>query len=249
MVSQSPQFKIAQKLKPPGAGTINFERLTRHRPLIVPYYTLINTCLVMSLEVDVEAQSARGNSSQAAPSEWSLLKRLSESSHPIATTFFILLRLAPMGVYIFGSWFVKNSVLIFIFVALLVAADFWNVKNISGRLLVGLRWWNESAEDGTSTWVFETADPQRYINPIDSKTFWILIYALPVGWIFLGLLAILKFNVMWLLAVILALVLSLTNTFAFSQCDKFAKANNLIGQVSSSLLSRFAGSLRSRLFT
>lgn len=203
----------------------------------------------MSLEVDVEAQAPRDDNHHSAPAEWGMFRRLSESSHPLATIFFIVLRLAPMGVYIFGSWFVRNSVLIFIVVALLVAADFWNVKNISGRLLVGLRWWNESAEDGTSTWVFETADPQRYINPIDSKTFWVLIYALPAGWIFLGLLAILKFNVMWLLAVILALVLSLTNTFAFSRCDKFAKANNLIGQVSSSLLARFAGSLGSRLFS
>jgi hypothetical protein len=48
--------------------------------------------------------------------------------------------------------------MIFIIVMLLLAADFWNVKNVSGRLLVGLRWWNESNEDGNSLWVFETAD-------------------------------------------------------------------------------------------
>lgn len=52
----------------------------------------------------------------------------------------------------------NNSVLVFIIVALLLAADFWNVKNISGRLLVGLRWWNETTEDGQSVWVFESAD-------------------------------------------------------------------------------------------
>lgn len=50
------------------------------------------------------------------------------------------------------------SVMIFILVVLLLAADFWNVKNVSGRLLVGLRWWNESSADGSSIWVFETAD-------------------------------------------------------------------------------------------
>jgi hypothetical protein len=50
------------------------------------------------------------------------------------------------------------SVLVFIIVALLLAADFWNVKNISGRLLVGLRWWNETTQDGQSVWVFESAD-------------------------------------------------------------------------------------------
>ena len=39
---------------------------------------------------------------------------------------------------------------------LLLAADFWTVKNITGRLLVGLRWWNKVNEDGTSEWVFES---------------------------------------------------------------------------------------------
>jgi Eukaryotic protein of unknown function (DUF846) len=32
------------------------------------------------------------------------------------------------------------------------------VKNVSGRLLVGLRWWNETGPDGESVWVFESAD-------------------------------------------------------------------------------------------
>lgn len=200
----------------------------------------------MSLEVDdVESQT---RSPHTAPQEWGLFKRLSESSHPVAILFFIVLRIAPLAVYVFGSWFVSNSILIFIVVSLLVAADFWNVKNIGGRLLVGLRWWNEISQDGTSTWVFETADPQRYINPIDSKAFWLLIYAVPAAWVFFGLLAVLKFNVMWLLAVVLALVLSLTNTFAFSRCDKFSKANNIIGKVSSGILTKLFSGLGSKLF-
>lgn len=41
---------------------------------------------------------------------------------------------------------------------LLLAADFWNTKNVAGRLLVGLRWWNETSPEGASIWVFETAD-------------------------------------------------------------------------------------------
>ena len=33
--------------------------------------------------------------------------------------------------------------------------DFWTVKNITGRLLAGLRWWNHIDEDGKSQWIFE----------------------------------------------------------------------------------------------
>lgn len=45
---------------------------------------------------------------------------------------------------------------LFITVILLLAFDFWTVKNVTGRLLVGLRWWNRVKEDGTSEWVFES---------------------------------------------------------------------------------------------
>lgn len=34
--------------------------------------------------------------------------------------------------------------------------DFWTVKNITGRLMVGLRWWNYVDDDGKSHWVFES---------------------------------------------------------------------------------------------
>ena len=43
-------------------------------------------------------------------------------------------------------------------IVLLLAFDFWTVKNVSGRLLCGLRWWNETGPDGESVWVFESAD-------------------------------------------------------------------------------------------
>lgn len=50
--------------------------------------------------------------------------------------------------------------LIFIIVILLLAADFYYCKNIAGRRLVGLRWWNETSTDNTgeSIWVFESPD-------------------------------------------------------------------------------------------
>ena len=44
----------------------------------------------------------------------------------------------------------------FIVVLILSAVDFWVVKNITGRVLVGLRWWNEIMQDGSEKWVFES---------------------------------------------------------------------------------------------
>jgi len=41
-------------------------------------------------------------------------------------------------------------------VVLLLSMDFWTVKNITGRLMVGLRWWNYVDDDGKSHWIFES---------------------------------------------------------------------------------------------
>ncbi|KAF3989583.1 hypothetical protein FT663_02861 [Candidozyma haemuli var. vulneris] len=174
----------------------------------------------------------------AGGEEWSWSRRLKESSHPVALMFYIVFRLSPIFTYIFGNMIISifisqnRFILHFIVLTLLVSADFWNLKNISGRLLVGLRWWNETTKKEGSTnfenvWVFESADPERYINPIDSKVFWTLLYAQPVAWAVLAIMAVLKFELLYLVLIVISLSLSLTNAMAFTKCDKFGKANNL----------------------
>lgn len=186
--------------------------------------------------------------------ERTLLERLKESSHPSALFFYIFFRLSPIFMYLFGNLVLmlvtKESrfILHFIVLILLVSADFWNVKNISGRLLVGLRWWNETSlkeglVDFENVWVFETADPNRYINPIDSKVFWALLYIQPVLWIILAIMALLKFELLYLLLIAISLSLSLTNAVAFTKCDKFGKANtvanDLFSRATTGMFSRF----------
>lgn len=78
-------------------------------------------------------------------------------SHPIAAFFFISFRLGALLTYLLGSIFTDNFTFVFVITILLLAFDFWTVKNISGRLLVGLRWWNEIQPDGSNKWVFESA--------------------------------------------------------------------------------------------
>ena len=41
-----------------------------------------------------------------------------------------------------------NDVITFIIVMILSSLDFWTVKNVTGRLLVGLRWWSDYDEKG-----------------------------------------------------------------------------------------------------
>ena len=74
---------------------------------------------------------------------------------------------ASLLVYILGlRLLTSNFVMIFIITILLLAMDFYYLKNIAGRRLVGLRWWNEvDTATGDGRWVFESADPEtRELN-------------------------------------------------------------------------------------
>ena len=109
---------------------------------------------------------------------------------------------------------------VFVVCVLLFAFDFWTVKNITGRLLVGLRWWNEVREDGSNVWIFESKPDNRTVHPTDSKIFWGALYLTPVVWIILGLSVILKPQ--WLLIVAVGLTFSGANVVGYWKCQKDA---------------------------
>ncbi|ORY08262.1 FAM18B protein [Basidiobolus meristosporus CBS 931.73] len=148
---------------------------------------------------------------------------LKQSSHPVALVFHFAFRIAALVVYLLANFFSNSFVLTFVIAVLLLAFDFWTVKNVTGRLLVGLRWWNEVAEDGRNVWVFENRDQSRPINGVDSRLFWYSLYATPVVWALLALVAIIRFNFQWLLIVAVAVVLSGANLIGYMKCDKNAK--------------------------
>ena len=81
---------------------------------------------------------------------------ISTSSHPIALIFHLLFKTLGVIVYLLNGFFVNGFILSFVLIILLLSFDFWTVKNVTGRLLVGLRWWNEIKDDGDNVWVFES---------------------------------------------------------------------------------------------
>lgn len=100
---------------------------------------------------------------------------------------------------------------------------------MSGRLLVGLRWWNEVSESGGNEWKFESLqEGQRGVNKHDARTFWTVLYATPVVWVLLGIVAFLKLNVDYLLLVVIAVLLSGANLVGYLKCSKAAQ-NQLSG--------------------
>ena len=93
-----------------------------------------------------------------------------------------------------------HSILGFIVTMSLLAVDFYYLKNIAGRRLVGLRWWNEvDIQTGDSKWVFESAEGRgQNGNRTDSRFFWIAVYAQPAWWVLIAIWVIIRFNFQYL---------------------------------------------------
>ncbi|RSH77610.1 Golgi apparatus membrane protein tvp23 [Apiotrichum porosum] len=164
---------------------------------------------------------------------------LKQSSHPGALFCLYFFRSAAIAVYVLCGLFTDNYVLSITIVVVLLSLDFWNTRNVAGRTLVGLRYWNEVDEDGESSWVFECRDPSQVPNPIDTKMFWIALYAYPLGWVALFIVSIFKFNVSFLPIVLLALVFNMSNVVGFTYADRDAQRRFANG--ASSMLSGLPG--------
>ncbi|KAJ2836874.1 Golgi apparatus membrane protein tvp23 [Coemansia erecta] len=145
------------------------------------------------------------------------------SSHPLALLCLILFKGCALGLYLLGNFFTNNFILIFVLCVLILAIDFWMIKNISGRLLVGLRWWNEVLEDGSNEWIFESRDVNVPVNASDSRIFWTVLYGTPAVWSLLAIVAFFSLRFQWLLIVIIAVVLAAANLIGYQRCDKDQK--------------------------
>lgn len=77
------------------------------------------------------------------------------------TLFHLFFRGMALLTYILCGWFIDSFITSFVCVILLLSADFWTVKNITGRLMVGLRWWNYIDDDGVSHWVYESKEVNK----------------------------------------------------------------------------------------
>ncbi|KAL5227533.1 hypothetical protein ABZP36_015798 [Zizania latifolia] len=174
-------------------------------------------------------------------------------ANPKTCFFHVLFKAGALAFYILSALFVNNFVIIFVITVLLAALDFWVVKNVSGRILVGLRWWNEIDDEGNSVWKFECLDGEVCIsvsvtvyfcaiadpyigvpvflqslarmNKKDSWLFWWTLYLTAAAWIILGIFSLIRLHADYLLVVGVCLSLSIANIVGFTKCNKDAKKN------------------------
>jgi hypothetical protein len=77
-----------------------------------------------------------------------LTQVITKSSSPGTAAVHIILKIVIVGVYLIHPLISDNSFNVLMIVVIGGAIDFWIVKNLAGRLLVGLRWWIDFDEAG-----------------------------------------------------------------------------------------------------
>ncbi|KAL5194495.1 Golgi apparatus membrane protein-like protein ECHIDNA [Glycine soja] len=167
-------------------------------------------------------------------------------ANPRTCFFHVLFKAAALAFYILSALFIDNFVIIFVVTVLLAALDFWVVKNVSGRILVGLRWWNEINDLGESVWKFECLDHESLarMNKKDSWLFWWTLYLTAILWIVLAIFSLIRLQADYLLVVGVCLTLSIANIVGFTKCKKDAK-KQIQQFASQTIASRFSSTLQS----
>lgn len=143
--------------------------------------------------------------------------------YPMSALFHLLFKVSAIVVYvIFTSLISGHFIEFFLTIILLLAVDFWMVKNVTGRRLVGLRWWNKVEEDGTSNWVFESRKEQS--SHPEVLVFWGGLLGCTVLWVFFCFTALIKFNWNWALIPVIAIALNGANLIGYVKCRRDAGA-------------------------
>ena len=143
---------------------------------------------------------------------------LQHAHNPIIVFFTLIFKVLAILFYFILGIFNVSDALIFIIVVILCAFDFWFIKNVSGRIIVGLRWWNEVKEDGSEVWIFES-DHEKRATSIDTTIFWGSLYLTPIFWGIFTILNLIGLRLIWFLVCLIALVLTGSNTIGYYKCS------------------------------
>jgi len=142
-----------------------------------------------------------------------------QSKHPMVAFFHLFFKAFSLFMYIFGSYFTSNYIVIFVVCIIALAFDFWTVKNISGRLLVGLRWWSSIKDDGSNEWIFESLQDMTEISAMDSRVFWWGMYASILLWGFLLFIGVLRLNFQYIPIVFAGIAMTGANLWGYMKCS------------------------------
>nr|DBA20231.1 TPA: hypothetical protein GDO54_015943 [Pyxicephalus adspersus] len=147
--------------------------------------------------------------------------RKAKIRHPLASFFHLFFRIGAIVAYLFCDWFSKSFATCFVTILLLLSFDFWSVKNVTGRLLVGLRWCNQIDEDGKSHWIFEAKKVSvnnSASTEVEARIFWLGLIICPMIWTIFFFSTLFSLKLKWLALVVAGISLQSANLYGYIHC-------------------------------
>ena len=135
----------------------------------------------------------------------------------LALIFHCLFKVLQVMLYVFSG---DSSVSTFVLVSVLIVLDFWTVKNVTGRLLVGLRWWTITDENGKEVYYFENYDFKLETESQFSTVFWTAQISITLFWGFFFFMDLIRFKFFWLCLTMIGGFLSGLNTYFYYKAHK-----------------------------
>ena len=137
----------------------------------------------------------------------------------------IAFKLGALASYILLGLLIDDKTFCFLIVIILSAIDFWLVKNVTGRILVGLRWWSKIDAAGKETWYFESLGEARQTNKTDSLVFWVAMYAIPIIWLIFAITSVISLRFSQLTICMIGCGLAGVNLLGYIRCEKNHKSH------------------------
>ncbi|MFH4978519.1 hypothetical protein AB6A40_005228 [Gnathostoma spinigerum] len=138
--------------------------------------------------------------------------------HPSIVIAHVTFRAAAIFFYVFAYFFTNSFIVQFLVILFLLCADFWAVKNVTGRFLVGLRWWNIVDSEGNSHWRYESARETSRFDPFEKRIFWGALVVGPFMWAMLTVTAFVTLKWEWMVVAIIGLVMNGANLYGYLRC-------------------------------
>ena len=148
------------------------------------------------------------------------LFNLSLATHPIVCLFHLSFKFLAILSYLFLSLLTSSSVHTFITSIILLCLDFWYVKNISGRILVGLRWWNKEDFIDEEGWILESYDIDIDSSSVDKYVFWWALIANTGFWAVVFFFKFISLSFFWGILCFIGFGLNGLNLYGYYLCKK-----------------------------
>ena len=94
----------------------------------------------------------------------------------------------------FLGFLLSSDMNVFLSIFACILLDFWITKNITGRFLVGLRWWSFINSKNETEYEYESFDYEINYSPVDATIFWWGIVSNLIFWAILLFINTLSIN-------------------------------------------------------